>query len=377
MLNPDYTLAWVGQGLVAARNSDHQHEYALFEHAVTLPVAVVRVPSASDKHPLTRDQPYADVTFSRRLFDRLNAGPYHTISSEAFTPAFFVLDRFCRRQPQNANALHLFGLICERIGHAEPAICAIGNAITLLEAAYEESEDPEIEQQFAMAHTNMGRLRLSSGDYEAALESYATVTGLLAEAKSDVAAVLLTQSHLGSGIANYKTGAIQQAVESFESALRAAGDNAQLRGHAVVLLAQALWALDTGDGREAAKTHLLQRCVNKRFHPCITAHVPFSVADDPTSLMAINALGGMGILTDDENLIDAALSEILALPLQERHQQDPRRDVDYILMQHHLAQVSRAGRDPKANSISPMALTSHACRVMSRRRFRLLRSPSS
>lgn len=50
----------------------------------------------------------------------------------------------------------------------------------------------------------------------------------------------------------------------------------------------------------------------------------------------------MGILTDDENLVDAALSEIVVLPLEQRHQRDPRRDVDYLLMQYHLAQVSNA-----------------------------------
>ncbi|EKM54043.1 uncharacterized protein PHACADRAFT_145635 [Phanerochaete carnosa HHB-10118-sp] len=251
VLNPDYTLAWVGQAVVAARNGDHRHEHALFEHAITLPSAVVRSPSAHDK-----------LLPNPRLFDRLNGGPYNATASEAFTPAFFVLDRFCRRQPRDANALHLFGLVCERIGHTELAIRAIGDAIALLEAAYEESEDPQIEQQFAIAHTNVGRLRLSMGDYEAALESYATVTGLLAEAKGGVATVLLTQSHLGSGIANYKSGAVQEAVESFESALAGAGDSAQLRGHAAVLLSQALWALGTNDGREAANTQLLQRCVS-------------------------------------------------------------------------------------------------------------------
>lgn len=49
----------------------------------------------------------------------------------------------------------------------------------------------------------------------------------------------------------------------------------------------------------------------------------------------------MGILTDDESLIDAALSEILALPLERRHELDPLRDVDYLLIQHHLERVSR------------------------------------
>jgi superkiller protein 3 len=70
-------------------------------------------------------------------------------------------------------------------------------------------------------------------------------------------------------------------------------------------------------------------------------HTPDSITDDPDNLMAINALGSMGILTDDENLVDAALSEILALPIEERYQRDPRRDVNYLLMQNNLAQVSK------------------------------------
>lgn len=48
----------------------------------------------------------------------------------------------------------------------------------------------------------------------------------------------------------------------------------------------------------------------------------------------------MGILTADDGLVDAALSEILALPIEQKHRLDPERHVDYLLIQHHLAQVS-------------------------------------
>lgn len=64
-----------------------------------------------------------------------------------------------------------------------------------------------------------------------------------------------------------------------------------------------------------------------------------SITTDPENLTAINTLAAMGILTDDDNLVDAALSEILALPLERRHQLDPNRDVGYLLMQHYLGQV--------------------------------------
>ena len=66
----------------------------------------------------------------------------------------------------------------------------------------------------------------------------------------------------------------------------------------------------------------------------------FSIATDPENLSAINTLAGMGILTGDDNIVDAALSEILALPIEHRHSVDPQRNVDYLLIQHHLAQVS-------------------------------------
>ena len=56
----------------------------------------------------------------------------------------------------------------------------------------------------------------------------------------------------------------------------------------------------------------------------------------------------MGILTDDDSLLDAALSEILGLPIHERHERDPERDVTYLLMQHHLGQVSHV-RPHQAN----------------------------
>ncbi len=48
----------------------------------------------------------------------------------------------------------------------------------------------------------------------------------------------------------------------------------------------------------------------------------------------------MGILTADNSLVDAALSEILALPLDQKRNLGPHRHVDYLLIQHYLSQVS-------------------------------------
>ena len=68
----------------------------------------------------------------------------------------------------------------------------------------------------------------------------------------------------------------------------------------------------------------------------------------------------MGILTDDDGLIDAALSELKSLPLDLRHRRDPQRDYSYILKQHHLGQVSDRFNTIPCHTISHRAVTNHA-----------------
>ncbi|KAI0633616.1 TPR-like protein [Trametes polyzona] len=334
-LDPDYALAWVGQGLVATANGHDREARALFEHATTLTATV----------------PEADLEYATRLFNTINksTSTSRSASQEAFLPGFFVLDRFCKQRPQDAAALHLFGLVCERIGHLQLGIDLIGRAITVLEAAYEESEDPVIERQFTIAHTNVARLRLSTGDFAGALESYQVATGLLPEQPGEEdaeAKVLLAQCQFGSGLAHFKLGELVEALALFEAALVSAADKPAIRGHVIVLLAQTLWAIGTDEAKESAKTQLLQ-----------------SIEYDPENLMAINTLAGMGILTDDDGLVDAALSELLSLPLDQRHERDPERDVTYLLVQHHLGQ----GEAQQARSVAQKAVYAEPARTDARR----------
>ncbi|RPD63776.1 TPR-like protein [Lentinus tigrinus ALCF2SS1-6] len=310
-LDPDYVLAWVGQGLVATANQHHKDASALFEHATGLTAAV----------------PEADLEYATRLFNRVNTSTRsRSASSEALLPAFFVLDRYCKQRPRDATALHLFGLVCERVGHIELGIDLITRAIAVLEAAYEETEDSVTERQFTTAHANVARLRLATGDYEGALESYQVAMSLLPDEPEEEGTqantqALLAQCQFGSGLANFKLGNLQDALAQFEAAMATAGENATIRGHVVVLLAQTLWAIGTEEAKESAKAQLLQ-----------------SIEYDPENLMAINTLAGMGILTDDDSLVDAALFELLSLPIDQRQERDPERDVTYLLVQHHLGQ---------------------------------------
>jgi len=73
----------------------------------------------------------------------------------------------------------------------------------------------------------------------------------------------------------------------------------------------------------------------------------------------------MGILTDDDSLVDAALSEILGLPLEQRLQRDPGREVTYLLIKHHLGQ----GDVPKALSVAQRAAFAEPSRPEIRRQL--------
>lgn len=173
-------------------------------------------------------------------------------------PAFFVLDRYCQERPNDESALHLFSLVCERVGHYDLAVELITKAIPILEAKYEESEDPAIEKQFTIANTNLGRLRVAIGDFEGALESLETALGLIGDDDGTESCVLRTQNHFVTGLSKFKCGDLGGTMESFQIALDSAGEDLTMSGHVSVLLAQTLWSLRGGEAQESAKSQLLR-----------------------------------------------------------------------------------------------------------------------
>ncbi|KAG8900967.1 Superkiller protein 3, partial [Tulasnella sp. 403] len=165
VLDPDYSLAWVGQAIVASRNNHNVEARALLEHAVGLSANI----------------PEADLEFASRMF-KLYTGPQtpgETRSTETLFLPFAVLDRYCQQRPDDATALHLYGLICERLGLNDLAIELVEKAIVVLDAAYNEKEDPETERRYAVAHIALGRLRLASSGFNGASEAYHVALSLL------------------------------------------------------------------------------------------------------------------------------------------------------------------------------------------------------
>jgi superkiller protein 3 len=260
-LDPDYTVAWLGQGMIAASRGHDATARAFFEHAVSLPVDVVSRPALRVVHqPIISLKPEADLESASRVFSTLgNTSHGRTTSLDTLFPAFSVMDRYTKRRPDDASGLHLFGLICERLGQLEFGAELVERAISILEAAYEDTEDSAVEKQFIIATSSLARLRLSLQDYEGALQSFESVLGLLPEDGEDpTTKILRPQAQFGSGLASFKMGDLEAALELFEAAVESAGDNLVIRGQATVLLAQTLWAVGTEELRETAKAQLLE-----------------------------------------------------------------------------------------------------------------------
>ncbi|KAK2467787.1 hypothetical protein APHAL10511_000082 [Amanita phalloides] len=302
-LDPDNATSWVGQALLRSLTGHQSEAHDLLAYAVTL----------------NPTKPEADLQFGHSTFQKYLNSPDAPAMSHQLILAFFALRRYCSCR-DDAFAYHLFGLVSECLEKLELAEELLGKSTSLLEAEYEDSEDPTIERQFTMANSNSARLQLSKGDFTNASDSFQNVLGLLTEGDDVTTIKLRVHGHLGYGLAKFMNSELDSAIDSFQTALDYAQGDPLLRGHATILLSQAMWTIGTEDSREMAQSQLLQ---------CIAA--------DPMNLTAIKILAGMGILSNDETLVDAALSELLGMPAEQRQALDPFDDVDHMLIQYSLA----------------------------------------
>lgn len=198
-------------------------------------------------------------------------------STDTLFNAFTVLNRYCSRRVSDASALHLLGLISERLGNLSFASQSLQQAIQILEEAYEENENSTIERQFAIATCNLARIKLSRGEHEEAFEKFESVLGLLdspaedaedadgvSEGSGDQERTLLrAQAQLGSGLSQSKLGDLDAAVGHFEAALLSyqsigTEDMQTYEGQLMVLWSKVLWATQTEEARENAKGQLLE-----------------------------------------------------------------------------------------------------------------------
>jgi superkiller protein 3 len=235
----------------------------------------------------------------------------------------FALRHYTSQRPRDSAAAHLYALICERIGLVEEAVSSLQRATQLLEEEFEATESEEIEKKYTMALVNLGRVRLAGQDYTGSKESFETAWELLSSSEEPDARGMKVQCQVGLGLANYWLGEVDVSLEAFQSGLEIA-EGKGLKGwkeEVSVLLARTLWGLGGEDARDAAKSHLLE-CLSQ----------------DKPPIKVITALAATAISSNDEDLIEAALSELQQIPLERLGEEDPKGQTTLVRYAHALIQ---------------------------------------
>lgn len=297
-IDPDWAQAWVGQAMVALAHGDDISARALLTHAHSIGEGSV----LEGEYGLAKSV----LDWSTKAVTLPSTSNLHSAS--------FAISNYLGHRPRDASALHLSALLAERLGQSSLAIQRIDQATSLLEKAYEANESRETEARYAVAQANLGRIRLSTGDAEAAIEALTTALNLLSslggaeDDEREASEGLETQelkrvrvsAQLTVGIAQYANGDIEGALEALKTAEEEAEESWQsLQSEIKVQTAQILWAAGK---RDEAQTRLLD-------------HI--SSRSGAEHLSAILTLGAMGAVSSDEDLLAASMSELHDLGLDE------------------------------------------------------------
>lgn len=284
--DPDYAHAWMGQGFVALLAHNDLKEAAreargLFTHAMEI----------SESSSLASRQQYA-----LSMFDHVLTAP-PDVSVTSLIQAVFSLSQLQSLKPQNLAYGHLCALFQERIHDSQKSIAVLKDMCSSIEADYEFTESPSSLKKFALAKTDLARAYLAVGSNDEAINC-----GQMAlELSSDASDNELTaeerrkarlSAHLTVGLALYYKEDVDEAVAYLDSALQESNNNPD----AVCLLAQVLWATGLEEARERARSML------------------FGVVEEtPEHVQSVLLLGVIGILDQDEEVIEAIIPELEGL----------------------------------------------------------------
>ncbi|KAH6686812.1 superkiller protein [Plectosphaerella plurivora] len=283
--DPDYAHAWLGQAFVALMYGDTKEARGLFTHAMEI--------SESSSVSSRRHYPVA-------MFDHLLTGPAN-LNITALIQPIFALGQLQNLRPDKVAYGHLLALFKERTFDSTRAIASLEQICDGLEAEHKATDSTESVVRFALAKTDLSRLYLAAGQYEAASDCGIIAIGLSSgesddELKGEERRRSRLSAHLSVGLAEYYKGDINEALSYFQAALDESDDNPD----AVCLLAQVLWATGEEDEREKARTALFE---------VIEKH--------PGHVQSVLLLGVIALLDDDEESVEAVVAELQGLRIND------------------------------------------------------------
>jgi superkiller protein 3 len=275
--DPEYSLAWVGEGLVALLFGDPKEALSHFTHAFEL----------SESSLLLTKRQYALSTF-----DFLVSSPSATGDITNLIQPLFALQQLNFQAPYDIPHKHLAALFLERVGNHEAAVTALQSVSETVELEYEKSESSESLARVAQAKTDLARNLLATEANEAAAEEAETALDLLLEFDTSAGSSSLSTSQLSkvqlsarltAGLAHFFNGALDAAIPYFRTSLEATGSNPDI----ICLLAEVLWAKGGNNEKQVARDQLFTAIEKYEGHVgLLTLIGAMTVLDDDLETMS-------------------------------------------------------------------------------------------
>lgn len=283
--DPDYSYAWVGQGILANLLGESEEAQGLFTHAFEI----------SDASSLAAKQQYITSTF-----DALLSLPNSSNQLTDLLQPLFALHQM-KSQGVSDNAYqHLFSLFAERVSD-HVGVATLDVVCKSVENDYEVSESPLSLARYAQAKADLARIQLATRDYIVAAENAELALDLSAEEDSSSPDPVARKkyrlsAHLTAGLAYHFLSENDKAIAMFRTALEETDSNPDV----VCILAQTLWAKRGAEERHTAQELLFN---------CVEAH--------PGHVGATTLLGVIALLTDDLDAVEAVATDLHAMRVRE------------------------------------------------------------
>ena len=207
--DPEYALAWLGQGMLAMLAGDSGEANGLFTHAFEL---------AGSSSVLLKQQ------YARSRFDSVVTSTDPNCNVADMIEPLFALRQVALQSPQDLDSKHLMALFAERLGEFEETEAKLQQLCTAMEEEYEDTESNEALSRYLQSKSDLGRAQLGRSDYQQAIESANLVLDLAPQDDSsgmeaDLVRRWRLSAHLTAAVAHHFLGEIDPAISLFQLAL--------------------------------------------------------------------------------------------------------------------------------------------------------------
>lgn len=283
--DPDFSHAWLGQGLLALLLGDPTEARDLFTHAFEISNSSLAFPKRQ---------------YSLSVFDYVTSDHAVTLELPQLIRPLFALHQLHCQTPANLPFEHLSALLAERIGDFSDAHSRLEIVCSGVESEYEISESPSALLRFAQAKADTARVQLAELSYQDAADNAETALSLssedgVGELDFEIFHKLRLSAHLTAGLSHYYLKDMDRAIDMFRSALQEADSSPDV----ICLLAQVLWAKGGEEEKNVAREQLFD---------CVERH--------PDHVGAVTLLGVIAILDGDEDAIEAVKSDLQEMRLR-------------------------------------------------------------